>query len=63
MALDTKETIAALHRTNTTARTRKMALNEIIRESRNASSLELLRAEIERIVAHCEMIEREAISK
>ena len=63
MSLDTKETIAALHRTNTIARTRKMALNEIIRESRNASSLETLRAEIERIVAHCEMLERDTVSK
>jgi hypothetical protein len=63
MTLDTPETLAALHRTNTVARVRKLSINEIVRESRNASSLEALRTEIERIVAELEATERNAISK
>lgn len=58
--LDTKETLAALHRTNAIARLRKMAINEIFRASREAGSLEILRAEIERIEQ--ELHERETLA-
>lgn len=51
MTLDTPATLAALHRTNAIAKARKLAINEIIRESRNASSLQALRDAIDRIGA------------
>lgn len=48
--LDTKETLASLHRTNALARMRKLTLHSIVRESREASSLEALRSMIEQLV-------------
>jgi hypothetical protein len=51
MTLDTPATLAALHRTNAIAKARRLALNEIDRESRNASSLQALRDAIDRINA------------
>lgn len=61
--LDTPETLAALHRTNAIAKARKLALNTIDREARNASSLEALRSIIEQTLTQLDTIEREAISK
>lgn len=61
--LDTTATLAALHRTNAIARMRKLALSEILRESRNSSSLEVLRNQIERLVHDLEALELEAVSK
>ena len=61
--LDTKETLAALHRTNAIAKARKIALNRIAQEARSASSLEALRGMIEQLIDQCDTIEREAISK
>lgn len=51
MTLDTPATLAALHRTNAIAKARKLAINEIIREARGASSLQALRDTIDRISA------------
>lgn len=62
MTLDTTATNAALHRTNAIARLRKMSIHEIVRESRDASSLEALRAQIERIAAELETRELNLIS-
>lgn len=61
--LDTPATIAALHRTNSVAKARKLALSTIEREARDASSLEALRVMIERTLSDLATIEREAISK
>ena len=61
--LDTKETLAALHRTNAIARVRRLTINEIVRESRNASSLEALRQMIEQLVDQCDTHERDGISQ
>lgn len=63
MTLDTPATLAALHRTNAIAKARKLALNEIIRESRNASNLQQLRDAIDRICADLGTTEQNAISK
>ena len=61
--LDTKETLAALHRVNATAKVRRVTLNRIVQESRNASSLEALRQMIEQLVSECDQCERNAISQ
>ena len=61
--LDTPATIAALHRTNAIARVRRLTINEIVRESRNASSLEALRDMIAQLVDQCDTHERNHISQ
>lgn len=61
MTLDTPATLAALHRTNSIAKARKLALNEIICEARNASSLQALRDAVERIEATLQIREANAI--
>lgn len=48
--LDTKETLTTLHRVNAMARMRKLTLHSIVRESREAGSLEALRTMIEQLV-------------
>ena len=61
--LDTKETLATLHRVNAIAKIRKLAVNEILRASREAGSLEILRAEIERIEQEMHNNEQHLISQ
>jgi hypothetical protein len=61
--LDTSATLAALHRTNAIARVRKLTINEIVRESRSASSLEALRVIIEQLADQCNTHEQNNISK
>lgn len=63
MTLDTPATLAALHRTNTIAKARRLALSTIEREAREAATLETLRVMIERTLAELAIIERDAISK
>lgn len=63
MQLDTPETIKALARTNDIAKVRKLALSTIERESRNASSLQALRAIIDGVMAELAINEREALRK
>ena len=48
--LDTTETLATLHRVNAMARMRKLTLHAIVRESRQAGSLEALQGMIEQLV-------------
>ncbi len=55
--MDTKETLATLHRVNAIAKLRKLAINEILRQARSAPTLERLQAEIDRIEQ--ELFERE----
>ena len=62
MRLDTPETLAALHRTNALAKVRRLAVNQILRDSRNASSLDALRALIEQTIAELDQREQNAIS-
>lgn len=61
--LDTKETLATLHRVNAAAKVRRLTINKIVNESRNASSLEALRQMIEQFAEECEQYERNCISK
>lgn len=55
--LDTRETLATLHRLNETAKIRRLCVNAMLRASREAGSLEALRGEIERMAN--ELTERE----
>lgn len=61
MTLDTPETLAVLHRTNEIAKARKLAINEVIREARNASSLQALRDAIDRIGSELDVREANAV--
>lgn len=61
--LDTKETLATLHRVNAIAKIRKLAVNEIFRAAREAGSLEILRAEIERIEQEMHNHEQHLVSQ
>ena len=61
--LDTQETRATLHRLNATAKVRRLTINKIVVESRNASSLEALRQMIEQLAEECEQYERDCITK
>lgn len=61
--LDTRETLATLHRVNAAAKLRFLCVNAMLRASREAGSLEALRGEIERIANELTERERRLISR
>jgi hypothetical protein len=61
MILDTPETLKALGRTNDIAKVRKLALNKINMQMRNASSLEGLKQAIEQILVETDTVERNIV--
>jgi hypothetical protein len=61
--LDTTVTLGTLSRVNATALHRRLALNHILRESRNASSLEALRSLIEQTMGELDTAERDLIAQ
>ncbi len=58
--LDTAATLKLLARTNDIAKARKLAINEILRECRNASSIQALCININRIIYECDIRENNA---
>lgn len=60
---DSAETLATLHRLNALAKLRRLTLNAIQRDAREADTLEAVRALIDRALDDLATTEREAISK
>jgi len=59
--LDTNPALALLDRTNAIAKARKLAINAILSECRNASSVQALCVNIDRIVYECDKAEAQAM--
>ena len=60
--IDSNTANATLHRLNALAKVRRLAVNQILRDSRNASSLDALRTLIEQTIAELDQREQNAIS-
>ena len=60
--IDSNTTNATLHRLTSIAKARRLALNQILRESRNAGSLNALRSQIEQILDTLQTTEEDVIS-
>lgn len=63
MNLNSPATLIVLHRANEIAKARRLALNTIYREARDASSIEGVRSAIDRVLAELAAAEREAAAR
>lgn len=63
MNLNNPATLIALHKANEIAKARRLALNTIEREARDASSIEAMQGVINRALAELAAAEREALTR
>jgi hypothetical protein len=63
MNLNSPATLIVLHRANEIAKARRLALNSIYRLARDASTVEAVRSEIDRVLAELAAAEREALTR
>ena len=63
MNLNNPATLIVLNRTSEVAKARRLALNTIYREARDASTVEAVRSAIDRVLAELAAAEREVAEK
>jgi hypothetical protein len=63
MNLNNPATLIALHKANEIAKARRLALNTIEREARDASSIEAMQGVINRALTELAAAEREALTR
>ena len=63
MNLNSPATLIVLHRTSEIAKARRLALNTIYREARDASTVEAVRSAIDRVLAELAAAEREVTDR